>query len=116
MTIELVVEWEVIDHGEDGSQYFSECGVAYSRFTHVATGAADTAKEALDDALEQIATSGHDVSDAQAAEMLLRLSDHDRSAHLTCEPGWACKQEDSNEEHDWHHYISVRYNVQEVAE
>jgi hypothetical protein len=33
-----ITEFEVIDHGIDGSQYFQGCGVAYTKFKYVVTG------------------------------------------------------------------------------
>lgn len=47
-------EFELIDHGIDGSQYFPGCGTTFTRFNHVATGCGDNPSEALDDLIEMV--------------------------------------------------------------
>lgn len=109
MTRGNVSRFQVIDHGEDGSQYFPGCGVALTSFDYVSTGVGDTAEEALSDALEQMAMGEPEArpSEAQEAEMrsdwLNKPSDksaHDSLDAHDCEDG--C---------DWHHYVSIRYCV-----
>lgn len=99
----------VIDHGADGSQYFPGCGVACTTYTHVATGAGDTAREALEDALEQMATGEPEAHASKLQErlMLEQLDNPDENCHANC--GDDCHGAD--EAHDWHHYVSVRYNL-----
>ncbi len=48
-----LISYEILDHGRDHSQYFQACGVAFTNFTHVWTGAADNAKDAYNDAIDQ---------------------------------------------------------------
>jgi hypothetical protein len=62
-----VTDFELIDHGIDGSQYFPGCGTSFTDFAHVATGCGDNPAEALDDLLEQVAssTSGLDIDDLE---------------------------------------------------
>lgn len=97
-----VAEFEVLDHGEDGSQYFPGCGVALSKFAHVATGVGDTGAEAFDDALEQMATGEPEarMSKLQEAQAREYLRDPNKSASDGLDV-------------DWSHYVSVRYNVRE---
>jgi hypothetical protein len=45
---------EIIDHGYEHSQYFQGCGTAFTRFSNVVTGCGYNAKEAYNDALEQV--------------------------------------------------------------
>lgn len=104
-----VSEFQVLDHGEDGSQYFPGCGTSFTHFSDVATGVGDTGAEALEDALEQMAMCNAHLSPEQEAEARTYLNNPDRSAsaeldHSECD-------EDHSGDNDWHHYVSVRYNV-----
>lgn len=54
MTLATHIEYEIIAHGYEHSQCFSGCGVAYSEFSDVVTGAGITEREAFEDAVEQI--------------------------------------------------------------
>ena len=55
-----IVEFELIDHGIEHSQYFQGCGVAFTKFANVVTGIGDNPAEAIDDCLDQIAQAGFD--------------------------------------------------------
>lgn len=57
-----IITHEIIDHGVEHEQYFQGCGVAFTEYNEVFTGIGDSAYEALDDALENAAMSGYDVS------------------------------------------------------
>ena len=50
------IDYEIINHGIEHSQYFQGCGVAFTDFDLVATGIGDNAKEAYEDAVEQLYT------------------------------------------------------------
>lgn len=60
-----VIEYEIINHGMEHSQCFRGYGVSGTRYTHVWTGIGDSAKEAYNDALDQMA-----MDDEQAAVMM----------------------------------------------
>lgn len=60
-----VIEYEIINHGMEHSQYFQGCGVYGTRFTHVWTGIGDSSKEAYNDALDQMF-----MDDREAAEKM----------------------------------------------
>lgn len=53
-----IAEYEIIDHGEDHPQYFQGCGVSFTRFDACYTGVGENAKEAYEDAADQVASSG----------------------------------------------------------
>lgn len=109
-----IAEFEVIDHGEDGSQYFPGCGVAFTKFEHVATGVGDTAEEALDDALESMAQNDARPSKSQEGDMRANLIfPPDKSAFDSLDHS-ECGQEHTGD--DWHHYVSIRYNVRGEAD
>jgi len=46
--------YEIIDHGIDHSQYFQGCGTAYTDYDMAVTGIGNNAKEAYEDAVEQL--------------------------------------------------------------
>ena len=48
------VEYEIVNHGYENSSYFQGCGVSFTKYNHVATGAGMSAQEAYADAIEQI--------------------------------------------------------------
>ena len=51
-----ITDWDIIDHGIENSQYFQGCGTAFTNYENVVTGTGDNPQEALEDALESIAT------------------------------------------------------------
>jgi len=110
-----IVEYELIDHGIDGSQYFQGCGTAFTDYEHCVTGCGSNAAEALGDALEQMASSGHDV-DFEALEAGM-LADNDFEAWPTSPtPCDDCERADEPE-HDvcqgceLYYYVSIRFNL-----
>jgi hypothetical protein len=90
------LEFEIIDHGCDGEQYFPGCGVAFSKFTDVVTGIGESAREAGEDALSMLET---DLSTDALEEAVNALSKDVDTA----------RDEDTSDE--WHHYVSIRYRV-----
>lgn len=57
-----IVDYEIINHGYYHSQYFQGCGTAFTDFDWCSTGIGMNAKDAYEDAVEQIAMSGFDVN------------------------------------------------------
>ena len=94
-----VTEYEIIPHGWEHAQYFQGCGVAFTKFKHVATGAGHTAKEAYDHAAEQIAMR-HDANNLPKRPRGIRARDHVPATHC-------------GEDSEFHWYVSIRYNVKE---
>ena len=58
--MKTVSAYQISEHGFDAPDYFQGCGVACTEFADVATGIGETAAEALEDALEQLARQGWD--------------------------------------------------------
>jgi hypothetical protein len=85
---------QILDHGVDGEQYFQGCSTSFTEFTDVATGIGDSAHEALEDALEQLAFNDWDVESIK--NKLSETVDVPETA------------EDSDEPSDMHHYVSIR--------
>lgn len=56
MTTQKIVAYEIVNHGAEHEQYFQGCGVSHTDFEAVYTGIGANAKEAYEDALDQLAT------------------------------------------------------------
>ena len=102
-TERTVTGYEIVDHGEDGASYFPGCGVAFTSFDSVSTGCGDSARAALEDALEQ-SVCGEDVWPSELTaeiEALLLTYSEDPI--------------DCGESDEWYYYMSVRvkYAAQE---
>lgn len=53
-----IEDYQIIHHGIMLPDYFQGCGISGTDYTHVATGIGQTAREAFDDACEQLACDG----------------------------------------------------------
>lgn len=90
-------QYGIIDYGVDHEQYFPGCGTSFTNYTDVATGIGNSAREAADDAAEQLAMNGWDTSALDAA--IMAQSD-------------VVDVPENSEE--MHHYVSIR--VREVTQ
>jgi len=84
----LPARHQILDHGVEYEQYFQGCGTSFTDYTDVYTGIGDSAKEALEDALEQAATCGWDVDS---------IENNESNALDVTEGADEC-----------HHYVSIR--------
>lgn len=80
-------EYEIEEHGATHGQYFQGAGTSYTRFTEIATGCGNSAREAGDDALEIFWQSADKekitMAQAEALEAEInKLSEED--AHVAC--------------------------------
>ena len=106
-----ISEYEIVDHGIDSSSYFQGCGTSFTQFENVVTGIGEDPAEALDDCIEQIASS-HDVDTSTIDldyfdAMYVELNTVDHSDHVNDET------EEVYDECDIHYFVSVRYNLGE---
>lgn len=94
------IEFEVVDHGCDGEQYFPGCGTSFTRFDWCVTGIGGSAREAAMDALSYLdaATSMDDENALGSA--VTSLSDA---------PSF--DPDDPEISPEWHHYVSIRWRV-----
>jgi len=106
-----ITEFEVVDHGFDGPQYFQGFGVIASTFDHVAIGNGDTFAEAIEDALESMAQCDECTGvDFDLLEMQIAMSGFgtvtDGSVHWNESESASDKYpgEDS-------YYVSIRYST-----
>lgn len=63
-----IKDFRIVNHGVERSDYFQGHGVSFTRFTDCATGIGHSEKEALEDALDQLASSGFDVEALESTE------------------------------------------------
>lgn len=104
-------------HGIESSQYFQGHGISGNRWEDCATGIGDSEAEALDDALEQLASNGWDVAEVEgdsAARALDKLQDAQENAlrrivHQDCQDSGACDTNDcdAGAESELHYFVSV---------
>lgn len=80
--------WEIINHGVDNSTYLN--GVCSLGYDDAVTGTGNSAKEAFNDALEELAEDGWAVDEIKNEEMDNRL-----------------KEIENNSDHDLNCYVSV---------
>jgi hypothetical protein len=97
------VEFEVINHGWEHQQYFQGCGVSFTSYTHVATGAGMTAREAYEDAVEQL----HSYPGMPDGFHFPKCPRNVRSGVVPAD----CRGEDS----EIYYYVSVRVRMPEEA-
>ena len=92
--MKMITEFEIVNHGIDGEQYFQGCGVTFTPFDDVATGIGDTEKEALEDAIDLLAQNGWEIS--------VELEEEVKKANNKN----TLSEEES--EGEMHYYVSVR--------
>lgn len=107
------LNFQVVDHGINGSQYFPGCGVAFTDYDYCQTGCGDTFAEAIDDALESMAQC-EECGDV----------DFDALAREIAEDGYGTIQDDGTvqwpstvsaarewpDADDAYYYVTVRYS------
>jgi hypothetical protein len=116
-------DYELIDHGIDGCQYFTGCGVAYTSYSDVVTGCGENFAEALDDCLDSIAQDS--AIDTTILEAQIREDEGyvgkpwptEPSATAVCEK---CNQDQADEDGEFpqefydgldsYYYVSIRWN------
>lgn len=103
-----VSDFELVDHGIEGSQYFQGCGTSHTPFAYVVTGCGDNPREALDDALE-IAAQGDPSIDV--ADLERRILEEEGVEAFPETPS-ASEGTEEDEESDTYYYLSIRYNVE----
>ena len=92
-----MANFEIINHGWDNSQYFQGCGTSYSDFDNVVTGAGYTAKDAYEDATEQIYMS---FNNADKLKLPKRPKGINAKNHVPAKA-----------DEDCYWYVSIRFNL-----
>ncbi len=91
-----IKEYEIINHGVDHAQYFQGCGTYFTQYDEAHTGSGDNAKDAYEDAVESIATSGWDVSSLPTRPRGINKKDRVPAAYY------------KDEENEMYYYVSIR--------
>jgi len=108
-------DWEFIDHGVDGAQYFPGCGCANTQYEYCATGCGSTPAEAVDDLLESVAQDDFETEGMEKAILadcgLAEFPDTDCCSE--CEYS-ECDDDDEKDaacqECELNYYVSLRWN------
>jgi len=96
---EKVTDYELLDCGIEHSQYFQGVGTAFSKFDYAYVGVGDDYGEAINDALEQAACSGHEVP----------ITDEELQADIDATNDVSCSDEEYHDE--IYYYAAVRVKV-----
>lgn len=119
-TEKQITEYELLDHGIDGAQYFPGCGTAFTSFDHVATGCGDNFAEALDDCFELMAQGAFGSIDFDALENQIKAdvgyTGRDWPTTPSASEEFRKANDMSNDDDDMdgcemHYYVSIRYNL-----
>ena len=119
-----ITDYEIVDHGVEGSQYFQGCGVALTDYEFVATGNGDNFAEAIDEALEYM-SQGEECSGVDFKGLEARMLADEGLTEWPTEPSAMAVARKANgvmSDEEWeelmgecdtYYYVSVRYNVGE---
>lgn len=103
-----ITSYEVVDHGFDNCQYFQGCGTSYTQFNHVVTGCGETAREAVNDALEMMAQT-IDFADGELdrieREILAKTTGNIDEPFKNPEQS----EENDDYENEIYYYLSIRW-------
>jgi hypothetical protein len=111
----LITDWEVVDLGIEHSQYFQGFGVCGTNFDNCTYGIGDDAREALEDAIEQMAGGSEIEMDWDQLEKDILA----KWPHFTNEKILkACSVtkyledsgEDTDEDCDIYYHVGIRWN------
>lgn len=104
--MQKVKEFQVDDMGIENSQYFQGYGVAFTSFSDCCYGIGDNPREALDDCLEQIASS-HDI-DAEDLEARIIAENDGRQYPETP----SVSDEFGEDTEDLYYHVGVKWSVE----
>ena len=101
--VKQIQDFQVLDHGIDHVQYFQGCGVFYTDYTYVCTGCGNNCKEAISDALDQVAELGYDSEDLES-----RIKKQFNITEFATKPN-TDKYHEENEDSEMYYYLSIRF-------
>ena len=107
------IEFQIMDHGCDGEQYFPGCGVAFTSYSDVSTGIGESAREAGKDAWEcaYIENEAQISNLADVTAAIEELSDTEDT--FTAKDREVAEEEGEELNPEWHHYVSIRWRLVE---
>jgi len=98
---------EVVDLGVQVADYFQGFGVSFTPFSDCVVGNGNSPREALEDALEQIANNGVDTTEMEQEIRKTYPDFYEAAGSQTVEEISADWNEDGT---DRYYYIGIRYN------
>jgi hypothetical protein len=113
-----ITSYELIPHGFDHSQYFQGCGVSFTEFEHVQTGAGCSEQEAFEDALTLLYGSDN-------IEPFKKFDEESKEMSSACLPIEHSCGKDGGEDFDdcgcidqneVYFHFSIRYNLETIDE
>ena len=108
-----IEKFEIVDHGIQHTQYFQGCGVSFTKFENVVTGAGESAKSAFEDCLEQIVLDDFDVSSIEKSKdgrkfQTKKAENFTVTKHLR-KNGWKEEEMETGVNENYY-YLSIRWN------
>ena len=104
--MQKITAYEIINHGYDNSQYFQGCGTYGTEYNEVFTGIGNNAKEAYEDAVEQIYSMPYDTESIEKIIPIrpkgIRIKDKVPATYT------------KDDESDCYWYVSIRVKVESV--
>lgn len=98
-----ITDYELIDHGIDGAQYFQGYTTSFTKFNRCETGCGANFAEALDDCFEQIASDGEYEIDGLED----RIKKDDDVTEWPTKPN-TNEYHAENEDSEMYYYVSIR--------
>jgi hypothetical protein len=102
--------FEVVDLGVEVADYFQGFGVSFTPFSDSVVGVGNSPREALEDALEQIANSGDDTQELENAIREQHPRYYEAAGSQSVEEIVSEWEGDDNEQTDRYYYVGIRYN------
>ena len=103
--------FEIVNHGIENDQYFQGCGTAFTDWTYCWTGIGQNLTEAVDDACDNIASGGSQLTASDYKAILEQAKQDDNGLSVcgqcedrTCDNG-ECEVD------GLYYYASVRYSL-----
>lgn len=105
-----VLEYEIVDHGIEHSQYFQGCGVSYTKYLECVTGIGDDFEEAIGDCLESLAQMDWDVEDLEKRILEEFGGEYPQTESVTDRLDYDCADESERENCELWYHVSIRVN------
>ena len=113
--MKTIKDYEIVDHGVEGSQYFQGCSTMFTDYNDVATGAGNNPQQAICEALDQLAEyydvkSNHNLN-CEVEDIEAEFVDTDFILDIIKEHNPEIKSYDDiddGEEIDLYYYVSIR--------
>lgn len=86
----ILIDWQVINHGIEHSQYFQGCGVSFTKYDFCVTGIGMTASEAREDCYEQLAQMGFAIPEELEDDALAETGNYSVPEHVASEDNNEC--------------------------